>query len=251
MLWKLIIAILANLTLVITVLRWDEKLLGFKRGRYSLFIILGILCMGGTVAVYFDATESQKESQLLSQKLEALNSGQKKAAQHAETRNQSQEREIHKLQSMLEPFLVAARNHSPRSDDTTALRSLANRIEQLESSSMDRTVSVESKAKMVSILSAVKGGKVEFRVMAGDTESRRYAERLRQCFTEAGWSAHEPILVFDKVFPQGLHMVVQKKSDSLQQRALEAALLATGQSVKGAFNKSLALGDLRVVVGPK
>lgn len=251
MLWKLLLAILGNLALVITVLRWDEKLLKFKKGRYCLFIILGILCTGGTIAIYFDARESRGESNRLSQKLEGLNSGQIKAAQDAEIRDQSQKNEIQKLQSMLEPFLVAARSRTPHADDATALRSLAERIGNLEIRARDRELSAETKAKIVRILSEVQGAKVELQVMAGDAESRRYTEQLHQCFIEARWSVHGPILVFDKVFPQGLHIVVQQDSASAQLSALETALQATGQSVKGALNKSLNPDDLRVVVGPK
>jgi len=239
MFWKLLLAILGNLVLVITVLRWDEKLLKFKKGRYSLFIILGFLCMGGTIAVYFDAKESQKETIQLSQQLKALESSQARAARDAEARDDSQKEEIQKLGNMLEPFLIAARNQNPNTDDTTALRSLAKRVEFLEKG---RTLSSETMKEIVSMLSAVHVAKVELQVMAGDTESRIYADHLQKCFTEAGWSVDGPILVFDKVFPQGLHIVAKQVSDSPERRAVESALQKTGQPVSGTLNKSLAVG---------
>jgi hypothetical protein len=254
-LWKLLLAIVSGLALVITALLdyrwWDKRRWQFKKGRKALFIVLGALWIGATLSVYLNGKEREAEATRLSQQLEGLQSGQSKAAQDAEVRDQNQRNEIKKLQSMLEPFLIAARRRAPDSDDATALHSLAERLNRLELSSKDRELSPETKEKVTHVLAPFPGTKVNLQVMGGDTESRRFAEQLQQCFVEAGWTVDEFQLVFDAMFPRGLHIVVGKDSGSPQQRALEKALQATGQPVKGALNKSIAAGSLRVVVGPK
>jgi hypothetical protein len=255
MVWKLLLAIVSGLALLLTALLdyrwWDKRRWQFKKGRKALFIVLGVLWIGAMLSVYLDGKEREAEATRLSQRLGKLQSGQSKAAQDAEARDQNQRNEIRKLQNMLEPFLIAARRRTPDSDDATALHSLAERLNRLELSSKDRELSPETKEKIRRVLAPFPETKVNFQVMAGDTEGRRFAEQLQQCFVEAGWTVDKYELVFDLVFPRGLHIVVDKDSGSPQQRAVEKALQATGQPVTGALNKSIAAGTLRVVVGPK
>jgi len=162
------------------------------------------------------------------------------------------------LKHRLEPFDTLLKQRYPEATEAEALdrlqrelSSLGKRTETLEKGTRDRVLQLESQEAIVKALAPFPGTKVEFYVMAADIEGRRYAEKLKSCFEAAKWVVSGFILVFDKEYPSGVHLVVREDTGSSQQRALEVALKATGQQVTGAINKLLPAGAFRVVIGPK
>jgi len=225
----------------------DKRTRRFRRLKWALFGLAGLLLILGVVLTVQDDRSHAREVESLQRDLKALNSAITQQASEAQSRDRTTQGRLEQLlqgnqilQQRLAPFEHAANRLFPQLPPQSRLSRLEQELDRLsqrtravEARTAPRSLHAVARKNIRLLLSPFAGQALRIDALGGDAEAMQFAREISTCFSEAGLSLLSlPSAVITPDTWSGLILEVPSSAPAGYGDALASSLRLGGHSVR-------------------